>query len=413
MSFSDQLRRVVRGASLAGSPGEPEGLSPHARKEDVAGVLGGEWREWHGHPYLVIERTYTPGHRHGGVTVADSAPGDAGWPVLSVLEPAFAADGKRVLFVDLETTGLAGGAGTYAFLVGCGWFDGATFRIRQLLLSAFAAERGVLQELVDVGHTAGAVATYNGKTFDLPLIEMRFLFHRLETPFAGMPHIDMLHPARRLWADAPSCRLSSVEQAVLGHEREGDVPGFEIPSRYFHYVRTGDARPLEGVLEHNRLDLLSLAMLTARAARLLEQGAGAARTAREAVGLGGLYERRAMIPDARECFLRGADMGLPSDVLVRGEALHAYAVLCRRARQYDDAAEAWRRILNLQPLVPHLAEEARHALAIHYEHRRREFQVAKEFALQSLELNAVPAKLQAVHYRLARLDRKLARSSLL
>src|SRR5690606_17634766 len=97
------------------------------------------------------------------------------------------------------TTGLAGGAGTYAFLVGCGWFDGPTFRVRQFFLSAFGAERVLLQAVTELAGSAGTVVTYNGKSFDLPLIETRYLLHRMTTPFARLPHVDMLHSARRLW----------------------------------------------------------------------------------------------------------------------------------------------------------------------------------------------------------------------
>ncbi len=342
----------------------------------------------------------------------------------------------RLLFLDLETTGLAGGAGTYAFLVGCGWFEGAAFRVRQFFLTSYAAERGLLEEVADTMSAAGALVTYNGKTFDLPLIDTRFLFHRLEAPFSSLPHLDMLHPARRLWsasrggpqerttqpallgrvASRPdsgesgqaSCRLTLVEQAVLGHVREGDVPGFEIPSRYFHYVRTGDARPLEGVLEHNRLDLLGLAMLTAQGASLLQKGAAGARTAREAFGLGRLYERGGKIDDARACFARAADPeSLEADAMTRAEALRAYGVLCRRARQYEDAAGAWRRILALRACPAHIAQEATEALAVHHEHRLRDLRAARQFAMQALQFTISTTRVEAVHHRVARIDRKL------
>jgi hypothetical protein len=344
-----------------------------------------------------------------------------------------------MLFIDLETTGLAGGAGTYAFLVGCAWFEGATFRVRQFFLAGYGAEQGFLEEVVDTVRAAGALATYNGKTFDLPLIETRFLLHRMPTPFDGMPHIDMLHQARRLWRSVDirgpgsaeevwasadpanirqtTCRLAAVEEAVLGHVREGDVPGFEIPSRYFRYVRSGDPRPLEAVFEHNRLDLLSLALLTARAAQLLEQGVAAADTAREALGLGRLYQRAGMLTDARACFARaaGIDAGADfkvgpynDDLTTRAEALRAYAVLCRRARRYDEAADAWRSLLALPACPPHVVQEATEALAVHHEHRLRDLYAARGFALQSLQFNTTLTRTQAVQHRLARLDRKLA-----
>ena len=316
-----------------------------------------------------------------------------------------------MLFLDLETTGLAGGAGTYAFLVGCAWFDGPVFRIRQYFLSSFAAERVLLDAVTGLAADAGAVITYNGKTFDLPLIETRYLLHRQSTPFAGLPHVDMLHPARRLWRDEEQeggCRLSELENTLLGHEREGDVPGFEIPARYFQFVRSGDARPLEAVLEHNRLDLLSLALVTAHAARLLEEGPMAARNAREAVGMGRLYERSGHIGEASACYWRAPE--LPGDAGSHAEGLRGYAVLARRQRRYRDAADAWRRVLELRRCPPQIAREAMEALAVHHEHRQRDLETARGFALQSLQIQASAARRQSLQHRIARIDRKLGHS---
>jgi hypothetical protein len=393
-------------------PDGTDGGSPAREAYDVAEALDGSWCGTDAHRCLVIDRTYTPGHRHGDVVMADALPPSDGlWPRLGLLAGADGPIGDgTLLFVDLETTGLAGGAGTYAFLVGCAWFAGGTFRIRQFFLTDFGAERTLLDALRDAAATAGAVVTYNGKTFDLPLIETRFVMHRLTTPFASVPHIDMLHPARRLWRadeDGGSCRLSALEQHVCGHVREGDVPGFEIPSRYFHFVRTGDARPLLPVLEHNRLDLLSLALLTSHAAQLLDEGADAARTAREACGLGRLYERGGMIGDAKRCFVKAMD--LPADACTHAEALRAFAVLSRRERRYEEAAAAWQRILCLRGCPPQVVREATEALAVHHEHRIRDLRTARDFALQALECQGSLTRRQAIHHRLARLDRKMSR----
>jgi len=409
MNLGDRLRSVVRPV---------ERLEPQLRHniDDAAETLGGEWRDGR---YLVVDRTYHAGYRLGRVAVADCLPADDGrWPRLGLLmtgADGAAAPGGRLLFLDLETTGLAGGAGTYAFLVGCGWFDGALFRVRQFVLTSFAAERPLLEEVAALLRASGVLVTYNGKTFDAPLIDTRFLFHRLEAPCSGLAHIDLLHPARRLWRPAvdfqfdggePSCRLSQMEQSILGHVREHDVPGFEIPSRYFQFVRSGDARGLDGVLEHNRLDVLALAMLTAQAGQLLDEGAPAARTAREALGLGRLYDRGGMSTEARACFARAIEF--EADVLTHVEALQAYAVLCRRERRYVDAAEAWRRLLLMRGCPPRLAREATEALAVHHEHRSRDLSVARQFAIQSLQFNISRSRAQAVHHRLARIDRKLA-----
>jgi uncharacterized protein YprB with RNaseH-like and TPR domain len=399
-SIADRLRGIVR----PGAPGGSKDQDPPYAAGDAAEILDGEWKQSGSHRFLVVDRSYAPGHRHGSICVADSLPPEDGWPRLALL--AGAACGTNLLFLDLETTGLAGGAGSYAFLVGCGWFDRGRFRVRQFLLSSFASERALLEAVKDAASTVDALVTYNGKSFDLPLIETRYALNRLSTPFAGMPHVDMLHHARRLWdGHDDGHRLSSVESSLLGHEREGDVPGFEIPSRYFHYVRSGDPRPLGAVLEHNRRDLLSLALLTARAAQLLDDGVAATTTAREALGIGRLYERSGMTADALACYARAVDMG-PG---VYAEALYAHAMLLRRLRRYDVAAQAWQRLLDLGDCSPRLQREAAEALAVHHEHRLRSLLSARHLAMQSLQFDLTTTRRQATEYRLARLDRKLAR----
>jgi len=407
--FADRLRGIVKPPAAARrhepSPADSssqESLTTPASPPDAADVLGGEWRD----DYLVVDRRYSPGYRHGRVAVADAAPPGEGWTRLNLL----GGTGSRCLFLDLETTGLAGGAGTYAFLVGLAWFDGCAFRVRQFFLAAYGAERVLLQAVRDLAREMGTIVTYNGKSFDLPVLETRYVLNRMETPFAEKPHVDMLHHARRLWRGSPDdesegVRLTTIERTLCGHRRDGDVPGFEIPARYFHFVRTGEARQLEAVLEHNRLDLMSLAVLTSRAAQLLEDGPVSSGAAREALGLGQIYERAGLPEEARAAFARAT--GLPSDPLTRAEALRALAVACRRARDHAAAADAWRSILDLRGCPASIARGASEAMAVHHEHRLRDLRSAKTFALNSLRLPVTPTRRNALEHRLARLNRKI------
>ena len=442
-TLADRLRGVLRTppppAPMTGrGSGEEDGhataAAASARRAHlgtIADVLGGEWDDRDLRRFATIDRRYLPGHRHGRVALADGLPPTGGWARLHLL--AGEACGERLLFVDLETTGLAGGAGTQAFLVGCAWFDGGTFRIRQFLLTSPSGERAMLEAVAAMANGCDAVVTYNGKSFDLPLMETRFLFQRMPTPFAGKPHVDMVHPARRLWRPMPparmsgganagrggpfaptvyadgasGCRLSELERTLCGHTREDDVPGFEIPGRYFHYVRTGDASVLCGVLEHNRLDLISLALVTARAAQMLEAGPTGDVSTREAYGLGRLYERGGLTREARECFGLAARAEAQADAWTRVEALRALAVIARRERQYDEAAAAWRAVLAVPRCPANIAREAAEALAVHHEHRLRDPRVAHGFALQSLESQESRTGRAAIERRLARLCRKM------
>ena len=257
---------------------------------------------------------------------------------LGLLEPGLSGfrQSGRTVFIDLETTGLSGGAGTLAFLVGCGYYDLGAFQVRQFLLTSHSAERALLAAVAEFFDEADLIVTYNGKTFDVPVMETRWLFHRMEMPLDGVPHFDALHTARRLWkarvvdpADG-GCRLSTLERTLFDVRRVGDVGGFEIPSRFFHFMRTGDARPLEPVLEHNRLDLVSLAAVTARAVRLVTDGADGCPDEQQALALGRIYERAGLLDQAEACYRRASNA---TSLEVQTEALYRLALRYRRQRR--------------------------------------------------------------------------------
>lgn len=425
-SLGDRIRSIVQtpvGAELA----RPAALARPPLESfapDIASVLGGEWREDAHGTCLVVERRVDSLAAYGRSRVGDfsdalrDAAGDA--PILAGGAPVQAP----FIFFDLETTGLSGGAGTHAFLVGCGWFDDeGGFVTRQYLMTRYADERPLLGTVAGELARAGALVSFNGKSFDAPVLETRYLFHRLEWAAGRLPHLDVLHPARAFWGDRrsefvgaelarpsgvrPSCSLGALELLQLGARRSGDVPGFEIPARYFQFVRSGDARPLAAVLEHNRLDLLSLAGLTARLVNLVHEGAGAARDSREALALGRAYGRAgldARAYEAYECALRTNGASSPSIAI---DALRALACASRRARRYDLAAAYWRRVLEVRGCPPEVVREASEALAIHHEHRVRDLDEARRFTLKSLEHGTRTAWVEAGRHRLARIERKI------
>lgn len=334
-----------------------------------------------------------------------------------------------LLFFDLETTGLSGGVGTLAFLVGCGYFADGGFRTQQFFLSGYDAERDMLASVAELTQRFAGLVTFNGRGFDVPLIDMRYAFHRLSSPFASLPHFDMLQPARRLWrrrgrpdvgddwslrapgSDTTSCALKSLEEAVLGTGRVDDVPGFEIPSRYFGYLRTGDLEPLQAVFEHNRLDLLSLAALTAQATRMVGEGPDGIPSPHESLAMGQLYERAGREPDAETCFIRATGLGSapwePASVEpdIRADAHRRLALLRRRQRRYAEAAEAWQAVVEVARDRA-VVQEARQALAIHFEHRSRDLASARRYAERALAVEKNPDRATALRHRLDRLARK-------
>jgi hypothetical protein len=269
----------------------------------------------------------------------------------------------------------------------------------------------------------GTLVTFNGRTFDVPLIETRYILHRLKFPLTEMPHLDMLHPARRLWKQRPmiagpaldedSCTLSVLERHLSGYHRIGDVPGFEIPSRYFRFIRSGDAYPLEAVLEHNRIDLISLAMVTARALTLIQQGPAGASHPRECLGLGRLYEKSGARDEAEACFAQAASLAarIGREPDVHAEALRRLALCRRRAGRMSEAAAAWQQLVGLPGCPSAVRREAREALAIHHEHRSRNLEAARHFVLDVLAENRSEHWRGRAEHRLHRIERKMARAT--
>jgi hypothetical protein len=151
------------------------------------------------------------------------------------------------------------------------------------------------------------LVTFNGKSIDVPFMEMRWLYQRLETPLPALRHLGLLHPARRLWGPETG-GLGGLEDRVLGFRRDDDVAGFEIPARYFEYLRPGDARPLRGVIAHNQLDLVSLGVLTGMACDVVDRGPQAAGSGRQSLCLGRLYERGGREADAPGCYERAVTL---------------------------------------------------------------------------------------------------------
>jgi uncharacterized protein len=445
MALGDRIRAVL---STPGSK-EPGQLNTRAAASsdfrralrerpqpdnDLESVLGGQWRQADTFPCFVIETRFGPQHWYGGETIGTMAGRLEDTDEAAQLLGGTAVCGPFVFF-DLETTGLSGGAGTVAFLVGCGGFepDGA-FVTRQYLLARLGDERVLLDSVARELTRAGSLVSFNGKSFDAPLLESRYLYHRLDWVGEHLPHLDMLHVARRFWRDADDthrekaprdrarlseesdelaeCSLCGLERRLLRTHRTGDVSGYEIPSRYFRFLRTGDATPLRRVLEHNRLDLLTLANLTARAINLVRLGSEQVRHPREALALARIYSRAGFEARARLAYQHAVDLSRPAvSSEIHVEALRFLARAMRRSRRYDEAVSCWRQILESPGCAGHVASEANEALAIHHEHRVRDLDSAQSFALRSLRNEAHPAWNEAVQHRLARIQRKMERKT--
>jgi len=418
--LASRLRQIVRDNPRTPAPRELSYVADvggEQEPEETAARLGGRLRQGASGTCVVIDRVWAADHWHGDRQVRSMTP-DGAAP-LGLFDGRLANGSNwadRVVFFDIETTGLSGGAGTLAFLVGCGWFEDGAFRVRQFLLAGPAGEPTLLEALGEVFAETSLLVTYNGRTFDVPTMDTRWAFHRRPSPADGLPHFDMLPPARRLWGrrsearvvggESPnSCSLTALERSLLGFHRTGDVPGFEIPTRYFHFLRSGDAAALTDVIEHNQLDLLSLAAVMARALRLAGEGPAACRDAGEQLALGRLYERAADVGRASESYQAAASSGSPEG---RSVALARLAELLRRQGRHDEACDAWQGVLALAAPgrdLNMIERRAAEALAIHLEHRAKDPEAARRYA-QLLRSGPAGRPRADAEHRLGRLDRK-------
>lgn len=221
------------------------------------------------------------------------------------LDPVFSGstwDIRRVLFLDTETTGLSGGAGTVAFEVGVGFIDSRGMVIRQYVMRDYSEEPAMMAELASLIGRFDTIVSFNGKSFDLPLLESRMVMSRIRMPITQLPHLDLLHAARRVYKlRLKRCNLASLEEAVLGFGRSDDLPGSQVPQRYFDYMKTREFALLEDVLRHNFEDVKSLACLTGHLCRVF-RNPEELRHAEDIFGVGKTLLITGHTDHARKCF---------------------------------------------------------------------------------------------------------------
>jgi hypothetical protein len=295
---------------------------------------------------------------------------------------------EKWLFLDTETTGLAGGTGTYAFLIGLAWWDAGGLQVEQLFMRDFAEEHSVLCQLAARLAERPVLVTFNGKTFDWPLLENRFRMTR-SIPVPNLAaHLDLLHPARALWKfRLGTVRLTDLERdvlnpALLGWCRQGDVSSKFIPQFYFDYLRGGPPEPLLGVARHNQMDLRGLAALFGKINAMLaeETDADDEMHSLDLFGLSKFLHRRGDKGRAQITCAQAVDLGLP--VEFHSRAQYDLALMAKRKGEHERAAELWHEILADSADAIHACEQ----LAIHYEKRVQDYERALEFAHRACRL---------------------------
>lgn len=406
----ERLRSMIRSMGTAAEdrrrreptePTEPTGAAARRMFAELPGDLREtEWGAVH-----VVERWLEPSHCHGRVAVRGALSVRAEMVATLALDPALQAfDPRRMLLLDTETTGLAGGAGTIPFLVGLAWFEDESLCVRQLFLRRPGEEAPMLRMLAERLAQASCIVTYNGKSFDWPLLRTRFVLNRVPVPDTP-PHLDLLTCARRvLKPRLEALRLVNLEAKVLGLYREGDVDGSEIPALYLGWLRSLDPSPLLPVIEHNANDLVALAAVLARLCAHFED-VRPEDDPRDHLAYARLAVRAGDAGRAVAFAQAAADGGEPEVAL---DAFLLLAHLSRRRGDVEGEGEALLRALDAaEGSSAGRAPEAHLRLAKHFEHRRKDAARALMHARHTAGAEEPEAQLR----RLARLERRLARAA--
>ena len=323
---------------------------------------------------------------------------------------------RQVLFLDLETTGLSGGAGTLAFLIGLAFLELDHIVVRQYLLPDFNHEFLMLKQLNGLLQGYRFTASFNGKTFDLPLLRTRFLLNRLEACLDDLVHLDFLHAARRIWRERlTTCNLQNLEREILSVNRKGDIPGSLIPQLYFDFLRRRDLWALEDVLEHNYQDMVNMVLLALHIGAIASNPVTHLNHPLDRCCLAHFYFQK------RQWHLSAAllehFLNTPGNTPLE-KKLQAYflrAMVAKKLNRAEESTQFLWRILEQQHYHPRVVEE----LAKFYEHRERNFQLAHAIVFRGLRAIELRRQLNpedpwtrfqpALEHRLNRLHRRLHR----
>jgi uncharacterized protein YprB with RNaseH-like and TPR domain len=339
-------------------------------------------------PFQVFENSYGPQVRYGRTVLSQGL--EVRGEVLSFLGRSSEfeqLDLASALIIDLETTGLAGGTGTVPFLVGLGFYHHGLFHVVQYFLHDLAEEglmiKGLGRFFRDMDFRS--VVSYNGRAFDLPILETRFVLNRQPFRLAGLPHLDFLFAARSLWRHKyESCRLFHLAREVVQADRSEDIPSAEIPARYFEYIRSRDFSLIEPILYHNQEDILSLLGLVITGATLSAEGRGdeflsEMADAMDLYGLGNLYARAGRPEQSARLFQRALAGRLTEEVALRAKKRLSYHF--KKEGKWDEAVAIWQEMSSQNQLSSY------RELAIHYEHREKKIEEAIRIAEEGLVLS--------------------------
>jgi uncharacterized protein YprB with RNaseH-like and TPR domain len=411
MSAADKFSRLAALKPSRPMPARPSAIRSPGEDDILGRLLGAGIATNHFGEHLAVRNWFsTPEFVEPSSTTLEllSQTRDE---MLSRKTRAALQDSDKWLFLDTETTGLAGGTGTYAFLIGVAWWDAGGLQVEQFFMRDFAEEHSLLQELTQRIAERPVLVTFNGKSFDWPLLENRFTMTRSIAVPKLAAHLDLLHPARALWKlRLGSVRLVELERHVLdaprlGWHRENDVSSALIPRFYFDYLRGGPAEPLAGVVRHNQMDLRGLAALFGKINEMLSESSATANEIEslDLFGLSRFLQRRGEQDRAHSACTQALAIGLP--VEYRPKARRELALMAKRRGEHAHAAEILLEIV----ADPHDGIHACGQLAIYYERHAKDPAKAVQFtqlAIATLRRQRANSRDPLIAARSVRLEQK-------
>jgi uncharacterized protein YprB with RNaseH-like and TPR domain len=362
-------------------------------------------------PLQYLENSYALDVRYGKIKL--SAGLEISGEILSCLSQDNAFKGidlSTALFIDLETTGLSGGTGVVPFNIGMGYYRDDKFYVGQYFLGELAEEERMIQELGQFFKDMGfqSVVTYNGKSFDIPLLETRFILYRQPFLLSELPHLDFLFPARRLWSHKyESCRLFHLALKVVQADRSEDIPSAEIPWRYFQYIHTGNYDLIEPILYHNQEDILSLLGVVVIGANIFSEDPELCMgDAMDFYGAGKVMANAGDVEKSVQFFQKALDGKLTDEVSL--ETKKRLSAHFKKHQEWDKAVPVWEEITSTEIVTPAQLFSFRE-LAMYFEHRLKNFEEAKRIAEEGFVLSTGISTYyeRDFSYRLERLRRKI------
>jgi uncharacterized protein YprB with RNaseH-like and TPR domain len=405
-SLSDKLKKLgVRQGTQDLKP------SPRRTTFPIEDLIPGNFIHAKAGSIYLVENKYPRQHQHGTTNLELSGSLRiiaewAGHPEIAVTRP------EEIAFLDTETSGLSGGTGTFAFMVGVGLYQEGSFHIEQFFMGDPLDEPALLLAIEEYLAPCKVLVTYNGKSFDVPILNSRYILHGWHSPLSNLLQLDLLHLARKLWRfRLPRRSLSDIETQILKTMRtEEEVPGWMIPQMYFDYLRSRDARPMKRVFYHNEIDVLSLAALLNHSSLLIEELHEQYVQPIDRYSIARLYEDLGHQETAINIYWECIQDDLPEEFHL--DAIQHLSFIFKRRQDYLNAVELWEKAAAKEQVYAFIE------LAKYYEHTSKDYAQALHWTETAINLVKSPdfpvhqryPWVNDLEHRYQRLNNKLKRA---